>query len=102
MSQEFKLDMTHLQKVQRSIKKSAQIFPNEEALLKTLEEIVLKVQDDNALNTYYSMATYLKKRLVELKRHLQRPVESVEEALVDTQWSINYLEWLVSENEALD
>jgi len=98
-AKEFKLEMEHLQKVQRTIRKAGNIFPNESELLTTLEDIINKAQDDNALNTYHSMAKYLTTQLKELKSHLERPLDSVEEALVDLEWSVNYLQWLVTENE---
>lgn len=93
----FKLDMDHLQKVQRTIRKAGNIFPNEQALVTTLEELIIKAQDDTALNTYYNMAQYLKQRLKELKVHLDRPLESVDIAIEELDWSIRYLQWLVSE-----
>jgi hypothetical protein len=95
----FKLDMEHLQKVQRTIRKAGNIFPNEQELVNTLEETILKVQDEEALNLYYHMAQYLKQRLKELSEHLETPLPAVNEALVDLTWSINYLQWLVSEQK---
>ena len=95
----FKLDITHLQKVQRTIRKAGNIFPNEAELVQTLEDLIIKVQDDEALNTYYSMAQYLKQRIKELRIHLPKPQQGVEEAYADLQWSINYLEWLVAEQK---
>ena len=95
----FKLDITHLQKVQRTIRKAGNIFPNETELVQTLEDLIIKVQDDEALNTYYSMAQYLKQRIKELRIHLPKPQQGVEEAYTDLQWSINYLEWLVAEQK---
>ena len=97
---EFKLDMEHLQKVQRTIRKAGNIFPNEQGLVQTLEETINKVQDEEALNVYYSMAQYLKQRLKELSMHLQRPQQGVDEALLDLTWSINYLQWLVAEQKS--
>lgn len=97
--QNFKLDMEHLQKVHRTIRKAGNIFPNEAELVKTLENEVIKAQDDNSLNLYYSMAQYLKQRLKELRIHMQAPEVGVEEAYTDLSWSISYLEWLVSEQE---
>ncbi len=96
---EFKLDMEHLQKVQRTIRKAGNIFPNEQPLVQTLEETINKVQDEEALNVYYSMAQYLKQRLKELSMHLQTPQQGVDEALLDLTWSINYLQWLVAEQK---
>ncbi|MCK9372018.1 MAG: hypothetical protein M0P91_02385 [Sulfuricurvum sp.] len=93
----FKLDMDHLQKVQRTIRKAGNIFPNEQALVTTLEELIIKAQDDTSLNTYYNMAQYLKQRLKELKIHLEQPLESVDTAIEELDWSIRYLQWLVSE-----
>ncbi|MEA1918652.1 MAG: hypothetical protein U9N52_02325, partial [Campylobacterota bacterium] len=93
MSENFKLDMDHLQKVHRTIRKAGNIFPNETELVKTLEEEVTKAQDDNSLNIYYHMAQYLKQRLKELNEHLETPQVSVNEALTDLTWSINYLQW---------
>ena len=46
----FKVDMAHLQKVQRTIRKAGNIFPNETELVNTLEELIIKAQDDNSLN----------------------------------------------------
>lgn len=97
MSEKFKLDMTHLQKVQRTIRKAGNIFSNETALVETLEDLIIKAQDDTALNTYYSMAQYLKKRIKELRMHLDAPLKEIEEAYLDLDWSINYLQWLVAE-----
>ena len=100
MAEAFKLEMQHLQKVQRTIRKAGNIFPNEKELLATLEDIINKAQDDTALNTYHSMSKYLSQQLKTLKQHLETPLESVEEALVDLEWSTNYLQWLVTENDA--
>ncbi len=102
MSESYKVDMDHLQKVQRTIRKAGNIFPNEENLVKTLEETIIKAQDDESLNIYYSMAQYLKQRLKELKAHLETPQQSVEEAIIDLTWSINYLQWLTSEQKKTD
>ena len=95
----YKVDIGHLQKVHRTIRKAGNIFPNENELVKTLEEEITKAQDDNSLNTYYSMAQYLKQRIKELREHLEQPQEGIEEAFRDLTWSINYLEWLVSEQK---
>lgn len=95
----FKVDMTHLQKVHRTIRKAGNIFPNEAQLVKTLEEELTKAQDDTSLNLYYSMAQYLKQRLKELRVHLPVPQQGVEEAYEDLTWSINYLQWLVNEQK---
>ena len=99
MSNKYKVDIEHLQKVQRTIRKAGNIFPNEAELVKTLEEEINKAQDDNSLNTYYSMAQYLKQRLKELRTHLDQPQEGVEAAYLDLDWSINYLQWLVAEQK---
>ncbi len=95
----FKVDMEHLQKVHRTIRKAGNIFPNETELVKTLEEEIIKAQDDNSLNTYYSMAQYLKQRLKELRTHLEKPQQGIEEAYKDLAWSIEYLQWLVAEQK---
>lgn len=95
----FKLDMEHLQKVHRTIRKAGNIFPNETELVKKLEEEIIKAQDDTSLNMYYSMAQYLKQRLKELRAHMEVPETGVEEAYTDLAWSISYLEWLVTEEE---
>jgi len=99
MSNDYKVDIEHLQKVQRTIRKAGNIFPNEMELVKTLEEEIIKAQDDNSLNTYYSMAQYLKQRIKELKSHLGNPQQGVEEAFTDLTWSVNYLQWLVTEQK---
>lgn len=96
-SDNFKLDMAHLQKVQRTLRKAGNIFPNEKALVSALEELIIKAQDDTSLNTYYHMAQYLKQRLKELKTNLAQPLEAVDTALEDLEWSIRYLQWLVAE-----
>lgn len=93
----FKVDMAHLQKVQRTIRKAGNIFPNEKELVNTLEELIIKAQDDTSLNTYYHMANYLKQRLKELKSHLSEPVEEIDTAIEEIDWSIRYLKWLVTE-----
>ncbi len=95
----FKVDMAHLQKVQRTIRKAGNIFPNEQELVNTLEDLIIKAQDDTSLNAYYHMAQYLKQRLKELKAHLDRPLEAVDTALEDLEWSIRYLQWLVTEQK---
>ena len=95
----FKLDMAHLQKVQRTIRKAGNIFPNEKELVATLEEQVTKAQDDESLNLYYNMANYLKQRLKEVSAHLESPQPSITVAITDLTWSINYLQWLVAENK---
>jgi ferritin len=97
---EYKVDMEHLQKVQRTIRKAGNIFPNEQELVNTLEEIITKAQDDDSMNTYYSMAQYLKQRLKEIKPHMEpQYLPAIEEAIIDLTWSINYLQWLVSEQK---
>ena len=97
MSEKFKLDMAHLQRVQRTLRKSGNIFPNEKPLIETLEDLIIKAQDDTSLNTYYSMAQYLKQRIKELRGHMEVPVAEIEEAYLDLDWSINYLQLLVRE-----
>lgn len=94
----FKLDMDHLQKVQRTIRKAGNIFPDETLLIKELEGLITKAQDDASLNAYYSMAQYLKQRIKELNKHLEVPQSSVTQAIEDLTWSINYLQWLVAED----
>lgn len=101
-SENFKLDMVHLQKVQRTIRKAGNIFPNEKELVNTLEDLIIKAQDDTSLNTYYSMAQYLKQRIKELKSHLSEPVDEIDVAQRDLEWSIQYLQWLVSEQPKRD
>ena len=96
---DFKVDIKYLQKVQRTIRKAGNIFPNETELVKTLEAEIIKAQDDNSLNLYYSMAQYLKQRLKELRQHLDTPQAAIEEAYNDLSWSITYLEWLVREQK---
>jgi len=98
----FKLDMAHLQKVQRTLRKSGNIFPNEKPLIDTLEDLIIKAQDDTALNTYYSMAQYLKQRIKELRDHMDAPHKDIEEAYLDLDWSIHYLQWLVKEQPKKD
>jgi len=95
--EKFKVDMPHLQKVQRTIRKAGNIFPNETELINTLEDLIIKAQDDTSLNTYYSMAQYLKQRVRELKANLPKPVEEIDIAIEDLDWSIRYLQWLVTE-----
>jgi methionine synthase II (cobalamin-independent) len=96
---EFDINMEHLQKVQRTIRKAGNIFPNEQELVNTLEETINKVQDEEALNLYYNMAQYLKQRLKEVAEHLETSQPGINEALVDLTWSINYLQWLVTEKK---
>lgn len=98
----FKVDMAHLQKVQRTIRKAGNIFPNEQQLVTTLEDLIIKAQDDTSLNAYYSMAQYLKQRLKELKGHLDQPLEAVDTAIEELEWSIRYLQWLVTEQANKD
>ena len=98
-SDAFDVDIKHLQKVQRTIRKAGNIFPNETELVKTLEAEIIKAQDDNSLNLYYSMASYLKQRIRELRSHLESPQEAIEEAFEDLSWSMKYLEWLVTEQK---
>jgi len=95
----FKVDMAHLQKVQRTLRKAGNIFPSEKELVNTLEDLIIKAQDDTSLNVYYSMANYLKQRVKELKSHLDEPVEEIDTALEDLDWSIKYLQWLVAEQK---
>ncbi|MDD4856218.1 MAG: hypothetical protein PHQ22_06345 [Sulfuricurvum sp.] len=102
MSEKFKLDMAHLQKVQRTLRKAGNIFPNEKPLIDTLEDLIIKVQDDTSLNTYYSMAQYLKQRVKELRSHMDTPLQEIEEAYLDLDWSIHYLQWLVKEQPKKD
>ncbi len=102
MSEKFKLDMAHLQRVQRTLRKSGNIFPNEKPLIETLEDLIIKAQDDTSLNTYYSMAQYLKQRIKEIRGHMEVPVAEIEEAYLDLDWSINYLQWLVREQPKQD
>lgn len=102
MSEKFKLDITHLQKVQRTLRKAGNIFPNETELVNTLEDLIIKAQDDTSMNAYYSMAQYLKQRVKELRKHLEAPLPEIEQAYTDLEWSINYLQWLVSEQPKED
>ena len=95
-TQSFKMDMKHLQKVQRTLRKAGNIFPNEQLLIKTLEEEINKVQDEHSLNLYYNMAQYLKQRLKELSMLLESPQQGVSEALSDLEWSLHYLHWLAT------
>ena len=99
MSNTFKLDLIHLHKVQRSIRKSGNIFPNEKALLEELEVQVLKAQDDASLNLYYNMAQYLKQRLKEVSDKLEVQQSGIIEAIEDLTWAINYLQWCVAEKK---
>jgi soluble P-type ATPase len=96
----FKIDMEHLQKVQRTIRKAGNIFPNEQELVNALEEMITKAQDDESLNTYYNMAQYLKQRLREVNEHLETRQPGILQAIEDLTWSINYLQWLVTENKS--
>lgn len=98
----YKVDMEHLQKVQRTIRKAGNIFPGEKELVNTLEEMITKAQDDTTLNAYYSMAQYLKQRLREVSEHLENPQPGISQALEDLTWSINYLQWLTSEKKETD
>lgn len=98
--EKFKVDMEHLQKVQRTLRKAGNIFPNENELVATLEDLIIKAQDDASLNTYYHMAQYLKQRLKELKINLDRSLEAVDTAIDDLDWSIRYLQWLVTEQKS--
>ena len=100
MSESFKLDLIHLQKVQRTLRKAGNIFPNEQELVASLEAEVLKAQDDDSLNLYYHMAQYLKQRLKEVLEKLETPQNGIVEAIQDLTWSINYLQWLVSEQKS--
>jgi len=99
---DFKIDMEHLQKVQRTIRKAGNIFPNEQELVKTLEETIAKAQDDESLNIYYNMVQYLKQRLKEVSSHLEVPQPAIMQATEDLTWSIHYLQWLVAENTSED
>lgn len=98
-TEKFEVNMEHLQKVQRTIRKAGNIFPNEQELVQTLEETIIKAQDDEAFNLYYHMAQYLKQRLKEVKEHIDTPQPGIDQALLDLTWSINYLQWLVSEQK---
>lgn len=99
MSQSFKVDLEHLQKVQRTIRKAGNIFPNEKELVNALEEEIIKAQSDESFNLYYNMAQYLKQRLKEVNDHLDTPQPGITQAMTDLTWSINYLQWLVSEDK---
>lgn len=99
MHQEFKLDIAHLQKVQRSLRKAGNIFPNEKELVTTLEDEIIKAQSDESFNLYYNMAQYLKQRLKEVSQHLETPQPGITQAITDLTWSINYLHWMVSEQK---
>ncbi|MEA3373986.1 MAG: hypothetical protein U9Q62_09900 [Campylobacterota bacterium] len=85
--------------MQRTIRKAGNIFPNEQELVKTLEEMITKAQDDDTLNAYYSMAQYLKQRLREVSGNLETPQPGISQAIEDLTWSINYLQWLVAEQK---
>jgi len=99
MNENFEVDMVHLQKVQRTIRKAGNIFPNEQELVQSLEEEITKAQDDDTLNLYYNMAQYLKQRLKEVIEQLEVPQRGITEAMTDLTWSINYLQWLVAEDK---
>ncbi len=99
MSEKFKVDIDHLQKVQRTLRKAGNIFPNEQELVQTLEDEMIRAQSDESFNLYYNMAQYLKQRLKEVKEHLKTPQPGINEAITDLTWSINYLQWLVTEQK---
>ena len=99
MKENFEVDMDHLQKVQRTIRKAGNIFPNEQELVQTLEDEITKAQDDETLNLYYNMAQYLKQRLKEVIEQLETPQPGINEAMTDLTWSINYLQWLVADDK---
>lgn len=99
---DFKIDMEHLQKVQRTIRKAGNIFPNEQELVKMLEETITKAQDDESLNIYYNMVQYLKQRLKEVSSHLEVPQPAIMQAIEDLTWSIHYLQWLTAESTSED
>ncbi len=99
MNENFEVDMEHLQKVQRTIRKAGNIFPNEQELVQTLEDEITKAQDDETLNLYYNMAQYLKQRLKEVIEQLETPQPGINEAMTDLTWSINYLQWLVADDK---
>ncbi len=101
MNENFEVDMVHLQKVQRTIRKAGNIFPNEQELVQSLEEEITKAQDDDTLNLYYNMAQYLKQRLKEVIEQLETPQSGITEAMSDLTWSINYLQWLVAEDQKI-
>ncbi len=99
MKENYEVDMEHLQKVQRTIRKAGNIFPNEQELVQTLEDEITKAQDDETLNLYYNMAQYLKQRLKEVIEQLETPQPGIHEAMTDLTWSINYLQWLVADDK---
>ena len=99
MKETFEVNIEHLQKVQRTIRKAGNIFPNEEELMQTLEMEITKAQGDDTLNLYFNMAQYLKQRLKEISTHFSAPQPGVSEALKDLTWSINYLQWLVAKDK---
>jgi hypothetical protein len=43
------------------------------------------------------MGQYLKQRIKELRVHLEKPLMDIEEIYTDLDWSINYLQWLVTD-----
>jgi len=44
----------------------------------------------------------LKQRVKELRGHIDAPHKDIEEAYLDLDWSIHYLQWLVQEQPKID
>jgi len=95
----FKLNIEQLQKAQRTLRKTGNIFPYEGEFIATLEAKIIIVQDDEALNAYYSMAQYLKQQIKELMRHLGTLQSGINEAFKDLTWSIQHLQWLTTKQK---
>jgi phage host-nuclease inhibitor protein Gam len=99
MEKPLTIDMEHLHKVQRAIRKAGNIFSDEKVLINSLEDLIAKVQDDHALNSYCTMANHLKQRLKEVTQYLDTPQPDITQAIEDLTYSIDYLRLLTEEKK---
>ena len=91
------LEAQKIQKVQKNIKKSANILGREEQLLEALNQDMQKAPDKESINMYYSMTTHLLKNLKNITTAIDEPQSGIDQAVVDLEWNIKYLEWVANE-----
>ena len=91
------LEAQKIQKVQKNIKKSANILGREEQLLEALNKDMQKAPDNESINMYYSMTTHLLKNLKNITTAIDEPQSGIDQAVVDLEWNIKYLEWVANE-----
>jgi hypothetical protein len=84
--------------LQRTIKNTANIFKDEEALIKKFDELMYQEQNEASFRVYADMLLYLRKRVVELDKHLESKHEGIQQCLVDVNHCIQFVNAEINEN----